>query len=246
MRTIKPFRPVAKIGPTAAAQSHHTSEFFPPLPLPPPFPPLIHLILHPYTAPSAPYPTQNRRNALLSQLALFSITTTTSSTLAALPALAAKTPKGFVPVVDQQDAYSFVYPFGWQEVSVDGLDVVYKDIIEPLEAVSVSMVPTDKKDILEYGNPKEVAYTLADRVLTGPTQEVQLVDATVREGAGRKYIDFEFLAKSRGYTKHTLASVTIGNGKLYTLETGSNERRWGKMREKVTSVVKSFEVTDRF
>ena len=27
---------------------------------------------------------------------------------------------GFVPVNDQGDAYKFVYPFGWQEVSVTG------------------------------------------------------------------------------------------------------------------------------
>ena len=29
---------------------------------------------------------------------------------------------------------------------------------------------------------------------------------------GRRYFDFEFTAKSRGYTRHALASVTVGNG----------------------------------
>jgi len=29
-------------------------------------------------------------------------------------------PKGFVAVKDSQDGYAFLYPFGWQEVSVDG------------------------------------------------------------------------------------------------------------------------------
>jgi hypothetical protein len=65
-------------------------------------------------------------------------------------------PQGFQPIKDAQDGYSFICPFGWQEVSVKGQDVVYKDVIEPLESVSVSLTPTDKKDITEYGSPIEV------------------------------------------------------------------------------------------
>lgn len=38
-----------------------------------------------------------------------------------------------------------------------GQDVVYKDVIEPLESVSVSLTSTDKKDITEYGSPLEVS-----------------------------------------------------------------------------------------
>jgi photosystem II oxygen-evolving enhancer protein 2 len=29
-------------------------------------------------------------------------------------------------VSDLNDNYQFLYPFGWQEVTVDGADVVYK------------------------------------------------------------------------------------------------------------------------
>lgn len=54
-----------------------------------------------------------------------------------------------------------------QEVSVDGVDVVYKDIIEPLENVAVTLVDTDKKSIEEYGSPNEVAGTLLN-TLAGP------------------------------------------------------------------------------
>lgn len=92
-------------------------------------------------------------------------------------AFAEKAPKGFVPVKDNQDAYSFLYPFGWQEVGIDGQDVVYKDVIEPLESVSVNLVPTEKKDVAEFGNVKEVCFTLADKVLTSPSQEVNLIKA---------------------------------------------------------------------
>ncbi len=68
----------------------------------------------------------------------------------------AAAPQGFQPIKDSQDGYSFLSPFGWQEVSVKGQDIVYKDVIEPLESVSVSITPTDKKDITEYGSPVEV------------------------------------------------------------------------------------------
>ena len=53
---------------------------------------------------------------------------------------------------DAQDNYRFVYPFGWQEVAVKGADVVFKDVVEPLESVSVTLTATDKKDITEFGD----------------------------------------------------------------------------------------------
>ena len=64
--------------------------------------------------------------------------------------------KEFSPVKDPQDGYSFVYPYGWQEVAVKGQDIVYKDVIEPLESVSVSITQTDKANVTEFGSPAEV------------------------------------------------------------------------------------------
>lgn len=65
-------------------------------------------------------------------------------------------PKGFTSVEDAQDAYKFLYPFGWQEVAVLGADVVYKDVVEPLESVSVTLTATDKNDITEFGELQSV------------------------------------------------------------------------------------------
>ena len=42
-------------------------------------------------------------------------------------------------------------------MSVDGTDVVYKDIIEPLESASVTISKTDKSSVTDFGNPLEVA-----------------------------------------------------------------------------------------
>jgi hypothetical protein len=65
-------------------------------------------------------------------------------------------PRGFNPVQDLTDNYQFLYPFGWQEVSVATADVVYKDVVEPLESVSVTITDTDKGDITEFGEINEV------------------------------------------------------------------------------------------
>jgi len=153
--------------------------------------------------------------------------------------------KGFETVKDQQDGYQFAYPFGWQEVSVKGQDVVYKDVIEPLESVSVSYIPTDKTSIEEYGDVNEVTSTLVTKVLTTPGQNVKLINCEIRDANGRKYYDFEYTAANPRYSRHAMASVTVGNGKFYTLETGANEKRWSKIGGKVKTVVKSFEVFDR-
>ncbi|KAK9826793.1 hypothetical protein WJX81_001589 [Elliptochloris bilobata] len=159
---------------------------------------------------------------------------------------AAKVNKEYTPVKDAQDGYSFVYLFGWQEVAVKGQDVVYKDVIEPLESVSVSITKTDKENVSEFGPAPEVAYTLADRVLTPPSQEVKVLEVkeTVRDG--RDYIEFEFAAKAGNYIRHALAVVTVGNGNFYTLVTGANERRWDKIRPRLEEIAKSFTVVDRF
>ncbi|KAG2452493.1 hypothetical protein HYH02_002732 [Chlamydomonas schloesseri] len=160
--------------------------------------------------------------------------------LTASPALAAKAPKGFNPVEDLQDNYRFVYPFGWQEVAVKGADVVFKDVVEPLESVSVTLTATDKKDITEFGDLQSVAETLAKDVLTAPGTEVKIIATEQREAKGHNYYQIEFTAANSRYTRHQLAVVAANNGTFYTLTTGSNERRWGKMKDKLETTVKSF------
>eukprot|EP00877_Chromochloris_zofingiensis_P012266 jgi/Chrzof1/7293/Cz02g18040.t1_PSBPL[v5.2] len=162
------------------------------------------------------------------------------SPLLPLQALAAKAPKGFNPVQDMQDNYQFLYPFGWQEVAVGTADVVYKDVVEPLESVSVTMTTTEKKDITEYGEIQEVANTLAKDVLTAPGSEVNVVNTSKRDLKGRNYYEFEFTAKTHRFTRHTLAVVAVNDGKFYTLVTGAGEKRWNKMKDRLQTIVRSF------
>jgi photosystem II oxygen-evolving enhancer protein 2 len=157
------------------------------------------------------------------------------------PALAVgKAPKGFSAVLDNADGYAFLYPFGWQEVAVKGQDVAFKDVIEPLESVSVSIVKTDKTSLEELGPPEAVAKALVEKVLSSPTQKTTLKKAEARVTDGKTYYQFEFTAEARNFTRHALGAVAVNGGKFYTLTTGANERRWNKIEEKLRQVVDSF------
>ncbi|CAL5372205.1 unnamed protein product [Camellia sinensis] len=155
---------------------------------------------------------------------------------------AAESKKGFLGVTDKKDGYSFVYPFGWQEVVIEGQDKVFKDVIEPLESVSVVMIPTNKQDIRDLGPPQEVAETLIKKVLAPPSQKTKLVEATEHDVDGNAYYTIEFIAKAPNYTRHALSAICIGNGRFYTVTTGANERRWEKMKDKLHTVIDSFQI----
>lgn len=161
-----------------------------------------------------------------------------------LASFAVEAQKGFQAVEDRKDGYSLLYPFGWQEVAVEGADKVFKDVIEPLESVSVIMIPTTKLDIRDLGPPQEVAETLIKKVLAPPTQKTKLLEAAEHDIDGKAYYTFEFVAQAPNFIRHALGTVTIGNGKFYTLTTGANERRWGKMKERLHTVVDSFKIVN--
>ncbi|XP_074304658.1 psbP-like protein 1, chloroplastic [Silene latifolia] len=155
---------------------------------------------------------------------------------------AAEPRKNFLSVSDKKDGYEFLYPFGWQEVAIQGQDKVFKDVIEPLESVSVNILPTAKQDIREFGPPDQVAETLIKKVLAPPTQKTKLIQAKEHEADGKTYYTFEFLAQAPNYTRHALSAICINNGKFYTLTTGANERRWDKMKDRLNTVIDSFKV----
>ncbi|KIY91524.1 PsbP-like protein 1 [Monoraphidium neglectum] len=89
-----------------------------------------------------------------------------------------------------------------------------------------------------------VSETLAKEVLTAPGQEVSLINTNERETKGKTYYEFEFTAKNSRYTRHSVAVVTADRGIFYTLTTGANERRWGKMGDKLKTTVRSFQLVN--
>ncbi|KAL5210478.1 hypothetical protein ABZP36_006101 [Zizania latifolia] len=158
-------------------------------------------------------------------------------------AFTAEAKKGFLPVIDRKDGYSFLYPFGWQVINRQ--DKVYKDVIEPLESVSVNTIATNKQDIRELGPPDQVAEALIRKVLAAPSQKTKLIEAKENDVDGRTYYTFEFTAEAPNFTRHALGAIAIVNGKFYTLTTGANERRWEKMKDRLHTVIDSFKIEAR-
>ena len=108
-------------------------------------------------AAAAPAPA---RRAMLSAGAALAA----GATVGVAPASAAG---GYVPVKDLQDNYEFLYPQGWEEVRVQGQDKVFKDLIEPLESVSVTVLPTQTEKLTDLGDAKTVAPQFIDKVRSG-------------------------------------------------------------------------------
>lgn len=153
---------------------------------------------------------------------------------------------GFKPYVDAMDGYKFLYPNGWLEMAVkDGPDVVFRDLIEETENVSVvvSAINSGKK-LTDLGDASEVGLRLAKNVLApeGSNREADLLGATERIRGDKTYYDLEYLIKLPNRERHQLASVAVSRGKLYTLNISAPERRWEKVSTIFKTVANSFTV----
>ncbi len=74
---------------------------------------------------------------------------------------------GYKSFVDTTDGYEFSYPNGWLQVKVaNGPDVVFHDLIEVSENVSVVISPVpENKTLQQLGTPTEVGYKLGKAAL---------------------------------------------------------------------------------
>jgi photosystem II oxygen-evolving enhancer protein 2 len=153
---------------------------------------------------------------------------------------------GLKPYVDSIDGYKFLYPNGWLPVSVtSGPDVVFHDIIEQTENVSVVINPvTDNKTLTQLGSPGEVGYQLGKTAIAPPNsgRTAELVNAEERTVGDKLYYLFEYAVKVGDRERHNLASVAVSRGKLYTFNASTPENRWAKMQTLLEKTVKSFSV----
>lgn len=154
---------------------------------------------------------------------------------------------GFKSYVDTADGYQFSYPNGWLPVKVNnGPDVVFHDLIEISENVSVVISPVPEGNTLkELGAPTEVGYKLGKAALapsdSGRTAE--LVDAREKETEGKTYYILEYLVKlPNNQQRHNIASVAVSRGKLFTFNASIPEKRWAKVKRTMENVVDSFTV----
>ena len=152
---------------------------------------------------------------------------------------------------DVIDGYQFFYPNGWVAVNVknstNGVDVVYRDIIEEGENLSVIISDIDDEGRLtELGTPTEVGYRFMKIVNENDNndREAELISAEKREQDLQDYYLLEYRVKlSDDKYRHNFASVAVKNGKLYTFNISATEYRWQKVQDLFKTVAKSFTIS---
>ncbi len=155
---------------------------------------------------------------------------------------------GLKSYVDSTDGYQFLYPNGWLPVKVSsqsGADVVFHDIIQQSENVSVVINPVaGKKKLQDLGTPSEVGYQLGKTAIAPPGsgREAELVNAEAHERADKTYYLLEYTVKVNGQARHNLASVAVSRGKLYTFNASTTEDRWARMESLLQQAIDSFSV----
>ena len=154
---------------------------------------------------------------------------------------------GLKNFADTTDGYEFGYPTGWVQVKVkDGPNVVFHDIIEPSENISVIVSPVPEgKTLSQLGTPGEVGYKLGKNALApeGSGRTAELVNAAVREVGGKQYYRLEYLVTlASKQERHNVASVSVSRGKLFTFNASIPERRWPKVKRIIEEAANSFSV----
>ncbi|MBD2175395.1 photosystem II oxygen evolving complex protein PsbP [Pseudanabaena sp. FACHB-1998] len=162
----------------------------------------------------------------------------------------ASTPtSGLVPFADSKDGYRFLYPNGWTETKGNSaIDILFHDIIEPSENVSVAISKLETvKNLEEIGEVDAIGLRVQQRVVApdGSGRQAQLLKAVQREDGDRKYYTFEYAVKRlQGEPRHDLVTVTTNRGNLYTMNISSSEKRWDKVKDLFTRVAKSFSIAE--
>ena len=153
---------------------------------------------------------------------------------------------GLKSYVDSLDGYQFLYPIGWVPVQVsDGPDVVFHDLIQETENVSVIISPVaDGKTLEELGSPSEVGYRLSKNAIAPPDsgREAELVNAEARQLGDVTYYLLEYAVKLPNQLRHNLASVVVRRGQLFTFNISTTEQRWEKLQTKMRTIADSFSV----
>lgn len=153
---------------------------------------------------------------------------------------------GLKAYVDSIDGYEFLYPTGW--IPLEGAkdaDVVFRDLIQNTENISVVMSTIDREQSLaDLGDPSTVGQRLGKTVLAPPDsgRQAEMLSAAARQVRDKTYYDFEYLIQLPNQERHNLASVAVSRGKLYTLSVSAQEQRWTKVQDLFHEVINSFRV----
>jgi photosystem II oxygen-evolving enhancer protein 2 len=148
--------------------------------------------------------------------------------------------------IDSGDGYKFLYPNGWVAVkTTKGADIIFHDLIESSENVSVVISQVDKdKKLSDLGTASDVGYKLGKNAIAPPGsgREADLISAETHEAKGKTYYILEYDVKLPNSHRHNIASVVVSRGKLFTFNASTTDRRWPKMKKVFTEVIDSFSV----
>jgi photosystem II oxygen-evolving enhancer protein 2 len=153
---------------------------------------------------------------------------------------------GLQGYIDTADGYKFLYPNGWVAVkTTKGADIIFHDLIESSENVSVVISQVDKdKKLSDLGTATDVGAKLGKNAIAPPGsgREAELVSAESHEAKGKTYYILEYDVKLPTGLRHNIASVVVSRGKLFTFNASTTDRRWGKMKKVFSEVINSFSV----
>jgi photosystem II oxygen-evolving enhancer protein 2 len=153
---------------------------------------------------------------------------------------------GLAPFVDSRDGYSFLHPNGWLQKNIkNGPDVVFHDIVEPSENVSVVIGKLKTvKSLEEIGTPQDIGLRIQAKVIGSPN--ANLISASTYENQGKAYYLLEYAIPSdkASESRHDLVSVTANDGNFYTLSISTLESRWTKLKDIFYRVANSFTVVN--
>jgi photosystem II oxygen-evolving enhancer protein 2 len=140
--------------------------------------------------------------------------------------------------------YAFLYPTGWTRVAVtDGPQVVFHDLINSDETLSLVVAPVDPSRRLEdLGSAIAVGDRLRRTVIApdGSGRAAELVEAGERQVDGRTFYDLEYSVHLADRDRHELATAVVEGDRLYTLAASTNEVRWPKVKGLFDQVIRSF------
>jgi photosystem II oxygen-evolving enhancer protein 2 len=153
---------------------------------------------------------------------------------------------GLQGYIDTADGYKFLYPNGWVAVkTTKGADIIFHDLIESSENISVVISQVDKdKKLSDLGTAADVGYKLGKNAIApaGSGREAELISAETNEVKGKTYYILEYDVKLPNSRRHNIASVVVSRGKLFTFNASTTDRRWQKMKKVFGEVISSFSV----
>ncbi|XP_060187698.1 oxygen-evolving enhancer protein 2, chloroplastic [Lycium barbarum] len=162
------------------------------------------------------------------------------------------------------DGFKLEVPAKWnpsKEIEYPGQVLRFEDNFDSTSNLIVTVTPTDKKSITDYGSPEDflsqVDYLLGKQAYFGKTDSeggfesgavatANLLEASSAEVGGKPYYYLSVLTRTADGDeggKHQLITATVNGGKLYICKAQAGDKRWFKGAKKfVENAATSFSI----